>query len=169
MELTRWDVPKRSAGILLYRTRPGGAVEVLLVHPGGPLWARKDLGAWSIPKGEYQEGDDPLRAALREFEEELGVRPPAPLRRLVELGTVRQRGGKQLIAWAAEGDLDLEAAGAPSSNTFRMEWPPRSGQIREFPEVDRAEWFDPPAARAKLNSAQVELLDRLLAVLAPGA
>lgn len=161
-------MPKRSAGLLLYRTQPDGAVEVLLVHPGGPLWARKDLGAWSIPKGEYEDGDDPLQTALREFEEELGVRPPAEAGPFVALGTVRQRGGKQLTAWAAEGDLDLEAAGAPRSNTFRMEWPPRSGQVREFPEVDRAGWFDLATARAKLNDAQAELLDRLLAALRAG-
>jgi predicted NUDIX family NTP pyrophosphohydrolase len=154
-------VPKRSAGILLYRiAEPAGTLEVLLVHPGGPLWARKDLGAWSIPKGEYQDADDPLQAALREFEEETGLRPPAE--RLLALGTVRQRGGKLLTAWAARGDLDADRV---RSNTFTLEWPPRSGQVREFPEVDRAAWLDPQAARAKLLAAQTELLDRLLAAV----
>jgi predicted NUDIX family NTP pyrophosphohydrolase len=152
-------MPRRSAGLLLYRVR-GEAVEVLLVHPGGPLWARRDQGAWSIPKGEYQPGDDPLACALREFQEETGQPPPpAPT---LELGTVRQRGGKLLTAWAVAGDLDADAI---SSNTFTMEWPPRSGSRREFPEVDRAGWFGVEAAREKLLAAQVELVDRLLAAL----
>ncbi len=153
-------MPKQSAGILLYRVR-GGAVEVLLVHPGGPFWAKKDLGAWSIPKGEYEQGDDPLRTALREFEEETGQEPPGG--DLLELGAVRQRSGKVLTAWAAVGDLDTAAV---ASNTFTMEWPPRSGNLREFPEVDRAGWFDPETAREKLVGGQAELVDRLLAVLA---
>jgi len=135
-------------------------VEVLLVHPGGPFWAKKDLGAWSIPKGEYQQGEDPLAVALREFEEETGHRPAGG--RPLELGAIRQRGGKVLTAWALAGDLD---AAATTSNTFTMEWPPRSGTRREFPEVDRAGWFDPPSAREKLNPAQAELVDRLLAAL----
>ena len=151
---------KRSAGVLLYRSR-NGAVEVLLVHPGGPLWANRDLGAWSIPKGEYQQGEDPLVVALREFEEETGQRPPQA--GLVELGEVRQRGGKVVTAWAAPGDLDPAAI---TSNTFAMEWPPRSGSRREFPEVDRAGWFDLEEARDKLLAAQSELIDRLLEVLA---
>jgi predicted NUDIX family NTP pyrophosphohydrolase len=153
-------MPKRSAGILLYRRN--GALEVLLVHPGGPFWARKDLGAWSIPKGEYEEGDDPLATALRELEEETGHRLEAT--DLLELGWIRQRGGKLLTAWAAQGDLD---ASAITSNTFTMEWPPRSGRRREFPEVDRAGWFDLPAARRKLLAAQTELLDRLVSALEP--
>jgi predicted NUDIX family NTP pyrophosphohydrolase len=153
---------RRSAGILLYRRR-NGAVEVLLVHPGGPLWARRDAGAWSIPKGEYGQGEDPLAVALREFEEETGQRPPAES--LVALGEVRQRGGKVVSAWAAPGDLDPQAI---TSNTFTLEWPPRSGVRREFPEVDRAGWFDPPTAREKLLAAQAELVDRLLAVLDGG-
>ena len=153
---------RRSAGILLYRRRDG-AVEVLLVHPGGPLWARRDAGAWSIPKGEYGEGEDPLAVALREFEEETGQRPPAE--RLAALGEVRQRGGKVVSAWAAPGDLDPRAI---TSNTFTLEWPPRSGVRREFPEVDRAGWFDLPTAREKLLAAQAELVDRLLAVLDGG-
>ena len=153
---------RRSAGILLYRRRDG-AVEVLLVHPGGPLWARRDAGAWSIPKGEYGEAEDPLAVALREFEEETGQRPPAE--RLVALGEVRQRGGKVVSAWAAPGDLDPQAI---TSNTFTLEWPPRSGVRREFPEVDRAGWFDTATAREKLLAAQAELVDRLLAVLDGG-
>jgi predicted NUDIX family NTP pyrophosphohydrolase len=152
---------KRSAGILLYRLS-AGAPEVLLVHPGGPLWAKRDLGAWSIPKGEYAEAEDPLACALREFEEELGARPPtgAPL----ELGAIRQKGGKVVTAWAIEGDLD---AGATRSNTFTIEWPPRSGVTREFPEIDRADWFAVEEARERLLPAQAELLDRLLERLAP--
>ena len=150
---------RRSAGVLLYRRRDG-AVEVLLVHPGGPFWARKDDGAWSIPKGEYGEGDDPLAAALREFAEETGQRPPAA--DLLPLGEVRQRGGKVVTAWAAPGDLDPEKV---TSNTFKMRWPPGSGQWRTFPEVDRAGWFDLATARAKLVAAQAELVDRLAAAL----
>ena len=147
---------KRSAGILLYRVA-GGAPEVLLVHPGGPYWARKDAGAWSIPKGEYEDGEDPQSCALREFEEETGVElPPGEL---AELGSVKQKSGKVVTAWAAEGDLD---AGAVTSNTFTMEWPPRSGTTAEFPEIDRAGWFDIERAREKLVPAQTEFLDRLL-------
>jgi predicted NUDIX family NTP pyrophosphohydrolase len=145
-------VSKRSAGILLHRDG-----EVLLVHPGGPFWAKKDAGAWSIPKGEYDEGDDPRACALREFEEELGSPLPAGTE-LVELGTVRQKSGKVITAFAAEGDLDPEAI---TSNTFEMEWPPRSGRVQEFPEVDRAGWFSLAEAREKLNPAQAEFLVRL--------
>jgi predicted NUDIX family NTP pyrophosphohydrolase len=148
-------VARRSAGILLYRRRDG-EVEVLLVHPGGPLWAKRDLGAWSIPKGEYGPEEDPLAVALREFEEETG-RPPQE-NGLVELGEVRQRGGKVVTAWAAPGDLDPVVV---TSNTFTLEWPPRSGTWREFPEVDRAGWFSLDEAREKLNPAQAALLDRL--------
>ena len=147
---------KRSAGILLYRIA-GAAPEVLLVHPGGPYWARKDAGAWSIPKGEYEDGEDPQACALREFEEELGVELPPG--QLAELGSVKQKGGKVVTAWATEGDLD---AGAVSSNTFTMEWPPRSGRTEEFPEIDRAGWFEIGTAREKLVAAQTEFLDRLL-------
>lgn len=153
-------MPKRSAGILLYRRR-GGQVEVLLVHPGGPFWAKKDLGVWSIPKGEYEQGDDPLQTALRELEEETGHRLGAT--DLLELGAIRQRSGKVLTAWAAAGDLDPDAI---TSNTFTIEWPPRSGTQREFPEVDRAGWFDVPTARDKVLAAQAELIDRLLSALA---
>jgi predicted NUDIX family NTP pyrophosphohydrolase len=153
---------RRSAGLLLYRRRDG-AVELLLVHPGGPLWARRDAGAWSIPKGEVGEGEEPRAVALREFEEETGHPPPRG--ELVALGEVRQRGGKLVTAWAAAGDLDPAAI---TSNTFTLEWPPRSGNRREFPEVDRAGWFDPATAREKLLAAQAELVDRLLAALGEG-
>jgi predicted NUDIX family NTP pyrophosphohydrolase len=146
-------VARRSAGIVLYRN----AIEVLLVHPGGPFFAKKDAGVWSIPKGEYEDGDDPLACALREFEEELGTALEADSP--IELGTIVQRGGKHVIAWAVEGDLDPSSA---HSNTFTMEWPPRSGRQQEFPEVDRAEWFSVQEAREKLVPAQVELLDRLV-------
>jgi predicted NUDIX family NTP pyrophosphohydrolase len=149
-------VAKRSAGILLYRLM-GGPPEVLLVHPGGPYWARKDAGSWSIPKGEYDDGEDPQACALREFEEETGTRLPAG--ELADLGSVKQKGGKVVTAWAAEGDLDADAL---SSNTFTMEWPPRSGRTAEFPEIDRAGWFEIEAAREKLVPAQTEFLDRLL-------
>ena len=144
----------RSAGLLLYR----GDLEVMLVHMGGPFWAKKDAHAWSIPKGEYDEAtEEPLQAARREFEEELGS--PVPAGELVPLGEVRQSGGKRLTVWAAEGDLD---AAACTSNTFELEWPPRSGRMQEFPEIDRAAWVGVDEARAKLVAAQVAFLDRLL-------
>jgi predicted NUDIX family NTP pyrophosphohydrolase len=126
------------------------------VHPGGPFWTRRDAGAWSIPKGEYDPGDDPFEAARREFEEELSSPPPAG--EAVDLGEVKQRGGKLVCAWAIEGDLDPTDA---KSNTFTVEWPPSSGRMRSFPEVDRAEWFTLRDAREKINPAQVALLDRL--------
>ena len=148
-------MPARSAGILLHR-RHDGVREVLLVHPGGPFWARKDAGAWSIPKGEYADGEDPQACARREFEEELGT--PLETNELVDLGSVKQRNGKVVVAFAAEGDLDPESI---RSNTFQLEWPPRSGTMREFPEVDRAAWFDLETAREKLIPAQAALLDRL--------
>ena len=144
-----------SAGILLYR-RGGAGLEVLLVHPGGPFWARKDLGAWSIPKGELDEGEDPRACALREFAEETGTRPPAGA--LEELGSVRLKSGKLVTAFAVEGDLDPAAI---ASNTFELEWPPRSGRTQAFPEIDRAEWFGLDAAREKLNPAQAAFVDRL--------
>jgi predicted NUDIX family NTP pyrophosphohydrolase len=149
-------VAKRSAGILLYRV-VGDAPEVLLVHPGGPFWARRDAGAWSIPKGEYEEGDDPRGCALREFCEETGSELPPG--KLIDLGSVKQKGGKVVSAWAAEGEIDADAV---SSNTFTMEWPPRSGRMAEFPEIDRAGWFGMGAAREKMVPAQAEFLDRLL-------
>jgi predicted NUDIX family NTP pyrophosphohydrolase len=150
-----------SAGILLHRAGPHGPL-VLLGHMGGPFWARKDDGAWSIPKGEYEDGDDPRACALREFEEELGTALP-PGTELAELGDVRQKSGKVITAYAAAGDLDADAI---TSNTFTIEWPPRSGRMQEFPEVDRAGWFGHDAAREKLNPAQAELLVRLAALLA---
>ena len=128
-------MPKRSAGILLYE-RAGADLMVLLVHPGGPFWARKDAGAWSIPKGEYAQGEDALAVAVREFEEETGMRPAGEFR---ALGEVTQSGGKMVAAWAVEGDFDPAAL---KSNRFELEWPPRSGRMQSFPEVDRAEWFD---------------------------
>jgi predicted NUDIX family NTP pyrophosphohydrolase len=149
----------RSAGILLYRRGEAG-LEVLLVHPGGPFWAKKDLGAWSIPKGEHGEDEDAQACARREFEEETGS-APAPGEPL-DLGSVRQKAGKVVQAWALEGDLD--PAGIVS-NTFTLQWPPRSGQFREFPEVDRAAWFSIDEARARINPAQSELLDRLVRVM----
>jgi predicted NUDIX family NTP pyrophosphohydrolase len=130
---------------------------VLLVHPGGPFWAKKDAGAWSIPKGEHEDGDDARACALREFEEELGTPLPAGAE-LTELGTVKLKSGKQVTAFAVEGDLDADTI---SSNTFTLEWPPRSGRMREFPEVDRAGWFDLETAAEKLNPAQAALLVRL--------
>jgi len=150
---------KESAGILLFRHAASGT-KVLLVHPGGPFWAKKDLGAWSIPKGEIESGEDPRRCALRELGEELGDAAPAlAVGDLIELGSVRQKGGKVVHAWAAEGDFDPAAL---SSNTFSIEWPPRSGGSREFPEVDRAEWFDPPEAQRRILPAQAVIVDRLL-------
>ncbi|HZD17433.1 MAG TPA: NUDIX domain-containing protein [Actinomycetota bacterium] len=149
-------MPKLSAGLLLYRIRHG-TVEVLLVHPGGPFWARKDDGAWSLPKGEYEAGEDPLEVALREFREELGTDPPGDASP-TPLGEQRQRGGKRVRAWALEGDLDVASV---HSNTFSMEWPPRSGRTAEFPEVDRAEWFGLDAARRKLSTGQSAFVDRL--------
>jgi predicted NUDIX family NTP pyrophosphohydrolase len=154
--------PRRSAGLLLYRRSPAAPdeVEVLLVHPGGPVWARRDLGAWSIPKGEYSDEEEPLAAARREFQEELGVAPPHG--DAADLGEVRQKSGKLVRAWAIAGDLDPATV---VSNTFEMEWPPRSGRRIEVPEVDRADWFGLDAAREKINGAQVALLDRLAELL----
>jgi predicted NUDIX family NTP pyrophosphohydrolase len=152
----------RSAGILLHRRAPGApeVPEVLLVHPGGPLWARRDLGVWSIPKGEYDDGEDPFSAARREFAEELGVPPPdGPA---LDLGEIRQRAGKLVRAWALAGDLDVSVV---NSNTFAMEWPPRSGHMQGFPEVDRAGWFDLDVARQQIIAAQIALIDRLVALL----
>jgi predicted NUDIX family NTP pyrophosphohydrolase len=147
-----------SAGILAYRKGARG-LEVLLVHAGGPFWRKKDNGAWSIPKGEIDAADAPELVARREFAEELG--PSASIGPLRGLGEVRQRGGKRVIAFAGEGHFDPAAL---TSNTFDIEWPPRSGRRQSFPEVDRAEWFDVEFARTKMLSAQVELLDRILAV-----
>jgi predicted NUDIX family NTP pyrophosphohydrolase len=143
-----------SAGILMYR-RSGLRLQVLLVHPGGPYWRRKDDGAWSIPKGEMDGEEDAIAAARREFAEETGVILDQPLE---PLGEIRQRAGKRVIAFAVKGDLDVHAI---RSNTFEIEWPPRSGKMQAFPEVDRAEWFDLAAAHAKILDGQRPLLDRL--------
>ena len=150
---------KRSAGILLFRRGDGGEVEFLLVHPGGPFWAKKDAGAWSIPKGQIEDEEEPRACAIRELEEELGEAPELDPERLIELGSIRQKAGKTVEAWAAEADFDPAVL---ASNSFEMEWPPRSGKRQEFPEVDRAEWFGLEAAREKILAAQAELLDRLL-------
>jgi predicted NUDIX family NTP pyrophosphohydrolase len=151
--------PRIAAGLVLYR-RKGDRLEVLLAHPGGPLFARRDEGYWSIPKGE-PDTDEPLDAvARREFEEETGHPPPAGP--LLDLGSITQKGGKVVHAWAAEGDLDPDRA---HSNTFEMEWPPHSGVVRAFPEIDRVAWFDPPEARARIKDAQIPLLERLEAAL----
>jgi predicted NUDIX family NTP pyrophosphohydrolase len=152
-------VARRSAGLLVHRERNGGR-EVLLVHPGGPMWAKRDAGAWSIPKGEFEPGEDALAAAKREFEEELGTAAPdGPLN---DLGEVKQKSGKIVSAWAVAGDLDVTEI---TSNTVEVQWPPRSGKMLEIPEVDRAEWFAIDQAREKINPAQAELLDRLVAIL----
>jgi predicted NUDIX family NTP pyrophosphohydrolase len=147
---------KRSAGIVLYRSS-GGRLEVLLGHMGGPFWARKDAGAWSIPKGEYGVDEDPFVAACREFHEEFGTPVPAGAT-FVDLGEVRQAGGKVVRAWAVAGDLDPARV---VSNTFEMEWPPRSGRIGTFPEIDRAAWFDLTAAHDRIVAGQRPLLERL--------
>jgi predicted NUDIX family NTP pyrophosphohydrolase len=148
-------MPKRSAGILMYRRGDAG-IEVLLVHPGGPFWAKKDLGAWSIPKGEYAETEDALVVAQREFEEETGACPHGDF---LPLGEVVQPGRKIVTAWAIEGDFDPATL---RSNRFELEWPPRSGRKVSFPEVDRAEWFSPAEARQKILSGQREFIARLM-------
>lgn len=150
-------MPKLSAGLLLYGFGEDGALRVLVAHPGGPFWARKDDGAWSIPKGEYPEGEDPHAAALREFAEELGGPPPEGDD--VPLGEIRQPSGKRLTVWAREGPFD---AGAAVSNLFELEWPRGSGRIQAFPEVDRVAWLTVPEARRKLLVGHVAFLDRLL-------
>ena len=147
--------PNLSAGIPAYR-RVGQGLEVLLVHPGGPYWRNKDDGAWSIPKGEIGTSEDPEQTARREFAEELG--PAASIGRLQALGEIRQRGGKRVIAFCGETDFDTSSL---SSNTFEIEWPPKSGRLQPFPEIDHAEWFDLEAARSKILSGQIELIDRL--------
>ncbi|TFZ00527.1 NUDIX domain-containing protein [Ramlibacter henchirensis] len=144
----------RSAGLLMFR-RAAGALELLLAHPGGPFWARKDDGAWTLPKGELQDGEDALAAACREFEEETGCAPTGPF---LDLGEVRLKSGKRVQAWAFEGDFDPAHL---RCNLFEVEWPPRSGRLRQFPEIDRAGWFDPQAARRKLLAAQQPFVDRL--------
>jgi predicted NUDIX family NTP pyrophosphohydrolase len=151
-------MPKRSAGILMYRRRPVG-VELLLVHPGGPFWAKKDLGAWSIPKGEYADGEEPLAVARREFEEETGMRVAGDF---APLGEIVQPGRKIVTAFALEGDFDPATL---RSNAFELEWPPKSGRRQSFPEIDRAQWFAPGEARRKILAGQSELIGRLLAML----
>lgn len=148
---------KRSAGILLWKRDTG--LRVLLVHPGGPFWANKDAGAWSIPKGEYAELEDALKAAKREFAEELGVMPSGDC---TPLGDITQKAGKVVTGFALEGDFDVAKL---TSNTVEMEWPPRSGKMKAFPEVDRAEWLTPGTAWDKINPAQRELIDRLIHAL----
>jgi predicted NUDIX family NTP pyrophosphohydrolase len=150
----------RSAGALLFRITPSRRVDVLLGHMGGPFYAHRDDGAWSIPQGEYDTDEDPRVAAAREFREELGA--PLPAGREIELGTIRLPSGKWLIVYAVESDFD---AGKARSNTFELEWPPGSGRTRSFPEIERAEWFDCSTARAKLARGQAGFLDRLLAAL----
>jgi predicted NUDIX family NTP pyrophosphohydrolase len=151
-------VAKRSAGLLFYRKR-GASFEVFLVHPGGPFWAKKDLGAWSIPKGEYAEGEEPLDAARREFTEETGFAAPP---NAIALGEVKQAGGKMVVAWAAEGDC---APDRLASNVCSIEWPPRSGKMMEIPEVDRGAWFSFDAARERILKSQEPFLERLAGAL----
>jgi predicted NUDIX family NTP pyrophosphohydrolase len=150
---------RRSAGLLLYR-RSGDQLEVLLAHPGGPLWTKRDAGAWTVPKGEVEPGEDPPAVARREFEEETGQRPPDG--DYLSLGEIRQKSGKYVVAWAAEGDLDPTTA---KSNTFPLEWPSGSGDWIDVPEIDRVAWFDLDEARTKLNPAQVAFIDRLAAAV----
>jgi predicted NUDIX family NTP pyrophosphohydrolase len=150
---------RRSAGILLYRSANGG-IEVLLAHPGGPVWKNRDAGAWSIPKGEIEEGEDPWSVALREFEEETGHPPPDGAS--IELGDITQKGGKVVLAWALEGDLDPATA---HSNTFPFQWPPGSGRYITIPEIDRVEWFSPDEARSRIKDTQAPFIDRLIDAL----
>jgi predicted NUDIX family NTP pyrophosphohydrolase len=158
LEYAGTSMANPSAGILMYR-RQKEELLVLLVHPGGPFWKKKDLGAWSIPKGEHGPSEDAETAARREFLEELGVAPSGALR---SLGCLRQRGGKQVEAFALESYLDVENV---KSNSFTMEWPPKSGKIQNFPEIDRAEWFSLECARVKILASQLPFLDRLEALL----
>lgn len=154
---------KQSAGIVLYRRNAAGAIEVLLGHMGGPYWARKDDGAWSIPKGEIEPGEEPLAVARREFQEEIGA--PVPRGEIADLGEIRQSGGKTVRAWAIEGDLD---ATAMVSNTFELEWPPKSGRLQTFPEIDRAAWFDLATGAQKIVVGQRAFLDRIAACTSTG-
>ncbi len=151
-------MPKKSAGLLIYRRRPG-IIEVFLVHPGGPFWSKKDAGAWSIPKGEYEAGEDPFEMAKREFQEETGFQASGEF---VPLRPQKQAGGKIVSAWTTEGDYD---ASVIRSNSFSMEWPPGSGRQQEFPEVDRADWFTIPTAMEKINKGQSGFLKELASML----
>lgn len=151
-------MPKKSAGLLLYRYKED-SIEVLLVHPGGPFWRNKDEGAWTIPKGEFED-EDPLAAAKREFKEETGVAPPAG--QYFSLTPIKQKNGKIVHAWAVEGNFDPARL---SSNEFATEWPPKSGRMQKFPEVDRAEWFPPDVAKRKMLTNQPALVDELLEVI----
>jgi predicted NUDIX family NTP pyrophosphohydrolase len=158
-------MPKFSAGLLAYRVDDNESVAVLLVHPGGPFWKNKHEHAWSIPKGEYEIGESPERAAEREFEEELGLSAPNGPR--IDLGTIRQSGGKEVRAWAVlAGSLSIDTV---VSNTFEMEWPPKSGTLQTFPEIDRAEWVTVPEATVRLVAAQVAFIHRLMAALRSGS
>jgi predicted NUDIX family NTP pyrophosphohydrolase len=154
-------MPKIAAGLLLYRPRPQG-IEVLLAHPGGPFWVRKDLGGWSIPKGEIEPGEDPVAAARREFHEEIGLEVAGPV---LPLGQKKQPGGKMVQIWAAEGDFDPTQL---RSNAFEMEWPKGSGRMQSFPEVDRAAWFELTEARRRILPGQAAFLDALVTALADG-
>jgi predicted NUDIX family NTP pyrophosphohydrolase len=150
-------MPKKSAGLLLYRENADEGVEVLLVHPGGPFWRNKDAGAWTIPKGEFSDAEDPLEAAKREFEEETGASPPSG--KYISLKPIKQANGKIVHAWAVKGNFDPANL---RSNTFPIEWPPKSGRTQEFPEVDRAEWLTPETAKQKMLGGQAALIDQLL-------
>lgn len=152
-------MPKKSAGLLLYRERENG-IEVLLAHPGGPFWRNKDEGAWTIPKGEFGDDEDPLAAAKREFEEELGTKPPVG--DYIQLKPIKQKNGKIVHAWAVKGDFDPATL---TSNAFEMEWPPKSGRMKSFPEVDRAQWFPAPVAKQKMLFGQGALVDELLTLI----
>lgn len=154
-------MPGKSAGLLLYRNaRDGSGMEVLLAHPGGPFWRNKDEGAWTIPKGEFTDDEDPLAAAKREFEEELGAKPPVS--DYIALTPIKQKNGKIVHAWGVKGDFDPATL---KSNTFETEWPPKSGHIKSFPEVDRAQWFAAEVAKQKLVFGQAALVDELLALI----
>lgn len=154
---------RRSAGLLLFRVAPDGTIEALIAHMGGPFWERKDDGAWSIPKGELREGEDPLTAARREFTEELGLAPPDGTP--IHLGVLRQSAGKEVEIWAQRGDLDVSEI---HGNLFELEWPPKSGEIRRYPEIDRAAWFDLQTASRKLLRGQVRFLQLLKRFLTAG-
>lgn len=151
-------MPRKSAGLLLYRANGDSGFEVLLVHPGGPFWRNKDEGAWTIPKGEFSGDEEPLTAAKREFQEELGEAPPDG--EYIPLKLIKQKNGKIVHAWAVAGDFDPATL---KSNTFEQEWPPKSGRMQKFPEVDRAEWFAPDVARQKMLTGQAALVDELAA------